>query len=457
MKAVVKTRDLRGSKPVRATEEIGFDINSCDAVARVGTLVANTYYVRELLRSGGMGDVYEVEHTRLGRRFAAKFLNRERCSDASCVERFQGEALALARVRSAHVVNIVDCGHDFDRVPFLIMDRLIGADLRSVLKNEGPLSVPRACKLVIDAAAGLSAIHAAGLVHGDNKPSNLFVSRDDFAVERCQVLDLGLWRALDTTGIAATGGAGTVRYMAPEQLTGNGRVDQRTDIYALGAVLYECLCGCPPHSDKCIERTIYAIIHARPRPLDDPTLPVPKRLEEIVLRALSPAAEARFESAAELITALAPFAPGARGAAMAARADPDESTSDVPTASMPTARKGRSTWVSFATVVGLCVIAALMGAAWGRAGSAGRSPASPAPSPRRASTDVPIAGSLPPTLARISPVAQHERPGKTEPLLGSVRAGAHFRRPPATPHGQPFRTPLLGNFDRKSPYDEPAR
>jgi serine/threonine-protein kinase len=420
-------------------------------------VVADTYYVRELLRSGGMGDVYEVEHIRLGRAFAAKFLNRERLSDPACVERFEGEALALARVRSAYVVSIVDRGHDFDQVPFLIMERLIGADLRTLLKHEAPLSVPRACKLVLDAAAGLSAIHGVGLVHGDIKPSNLFVSRDDFDVERCQVLDLGLWRTLDGAPTVGTSGAGTVRYMAPEQLTGRGSVDQRTDIYALGAVLYECLCGYPPHRDECVERTMYSIIHACPRPFDDLAVAVPKQLEQVVLRALSPAADARFESAAEFIAALAPFARRAQSPAVATRADADESTRDVANQLLPRAGKTRGAGVALAAVVSLCVAGALMGAAWSRGESAGPGPASLPQLARRASRAVPIESSPARPSASNSPaVDAHAGPAKAEPVIRSEMTRGRWQHSQAAAKSRTGRTPLLGDFDRESPYDEPA-
>jgi serine/threonine-protein kinase len=274
---------------------------------RCRAILSGTYRILEHLGSGGMGDVYEVEHLRLGRRFAAKFLRADLSRDLAAVERFQREGQAMALLRSNYVASIVDAGTDADGTPFLVMERLYGSDLRGLLVRYGSLAVPRAVGLVIDAALGLRAVHAAGLVHGDVKPANLFVSTDDNGADVCRVLDFGLARSSALRKVRKGMEAGTVRYMAPEQLSDGGIVDHRTDIHALGTVLYECLAGRPPHVEERIERVVYDIMHETPSSLLSLGVTVPRELDRVVLRALSRDPAKRFGSADAFIDALSTF------------------------------------------------------------------------------------------------------------------------------------------------------
>lgn len=422
------------------------------AGSRVGTTVSTTYHVTKLLGSGGMGEVYEVEHARLGRRFAAKFLRSKLSSDATAVERFQSEARALATVRSAQVVSIVDSGSDSEGVPFFVMEHLVGSDLKTLLKQEGPLTLRRACGLTIAAAAGLRAVHDAGFIHGDVKPANLFVCRGDLGIETCKLLDLGLARSTSETTLAAKTTAGTLRYMAPEQLVDPQAADQRADIYALGVVLYECISGRPPHVGECVERTIFAVMHSRPAPLAGRGIAVPRELENLVFRALAPEPATRFPTAASFIDALAPFALHAHAAATNSSA-PDDSTHEIRSSWLPSPRRRRA--------LPLLLIAAgiVVGATGTLSVRLGDTPGRAAVEPLLTPSTI-QAGAAPKSIEShtisSAPQPTPATPNVAGPPATSTRARASTARQPKQQPPPPSSAAvptLLGKFDRTSPYD----
>jgi serine/threonine protein kinase len=338
---------------------------------RSGEVMAGRFVVRGMLGRGGMGDVYEAEHVELGRRFAVKFLREEHTPNPASVALFEREARAIAKLESDHVVAIVDHGVAGDGTPFFVMERLQGTDVRSLLKQTGPLSVPRAVRLVVDACYGVRAAHGAGLVHRDLKPSNLFVTRSDRGQEVCKVLDFGVAKHVSSESIRQGALIGTASYMAPEQLRDSARVDARTDIYALGAILYECLTGRPPFDGNAVERVFYAILHESPRSVNEHDVFVPARLEQVVLRALARAPEQRFASVDLLIEALAPFAgpPSSPGLSPAEASDVTMDT-HAPAAGGErerphaiTRRRGAPTF-AYGLVLGVGLSGALVAAPW---------------------------------------------------------------------------------------------
>ncbi len=424
------------------------------ASIRPGTIVSGTYRVRERLGAGGMGEVFEVEHLRLRRTFAAKFLRASLRSDPTSVARFEDEARALSTVRSAHVVGIVDYGADSEGVPFFVMERLFGEDLRSMLKREGALAVPRACALSIAAAAGLKAIHAVGLIHADVKPANLFVCSDDLGLGTCKLLDLGLARSAAVGWKAGTTlGAGTVRYMAPEQLAGDRLVDQQIDVYALGAVLYECLAGRPLHDDECVERMIYAIMHSRPKPLAELGVAAPRELEAAVLRALSPEPDARFAGANDLIAALEPFARGIRSPALWTPSGPDDATGELRNSWFPSTQPSRRRLgVAFAAGLALGASASLIPALVAHSASkpsarevSARAEQPPATISQQAPMVIPSVVPLAPTGRSASPFPSART---SEPATLKTPSLSSARPRPQAPHSG-----VTGVFDRSSPYD----
>jgi eukaryotic-like serine/threonine-protein kinase len=275
--------------------------------SRVGEIVADRYRVVTRLGAGGMGEVYQAEHLLLGRRFAIKFLRADSASDPRIVARFTREARAMALLESEHVVSIVDFGEHLDGVPFLVMELMRGEDLRQLLARLGPLPVARAIDILLDACAGLRVVHRAGLVHRDLKPPNLFVTKRDNGGDLCKVLDFGVVKSIVTDSTHHGSLVGTLRYMAPEQLQEAEKVDARTDIYALGAILYECLAGHAPHTGDTIERVIFKIMNELPRPLDELRHGLPAGLSAAVTKALARDVTARFESVEQFAAALSRF------------------------------------------------------------------------------------------------------------------------------------------------------
>jgi len=253
-----------------------------------------------------MGEVYEAEHVRLGSRVAVKFLRASALSEPRAVQRFHREARAAAALRSEHVATVFDCGQLDDGTPYLVMERLFGEDLHSLLSRTGKLPVRRAVKLVHEACVGLSAVHAAGLIHRDLKPANLFVAKQSGGMEVCKILDFGVAKVL--TGDATRQGivVGTLRYMAPEQLEDGTNVGVRTDIYSLGAVLYECLTGAVAHRGETPQTLMFDILN---RDVDQASTlrSIPLELDKIVARSLSRNASQRFPSAEEFARELLPF------------------------------------------------------------------------------------------------------------------------------------------------------
>ncbi|HEV3193778.1 MAG TPA: serine/threonine-protein kinase, partial [Polyangiaceae bacterium] len=216
----------------------------------VGTTVDGRYQVLEVLGEGGMGRVFKVRHSSLERIFAMKVLRRDLASDEQLADRFTHEAKATASVRHQNVVQITDFGMLPERIPYFVMELLVGRTLRQLLKA-GPVPVDRGARIVNHVARGLEAAHAAGVIHRDLKPDNVFLiesprvdasgapweeqgsSRSSSDLE-VRVVDFGAAKIIGASPITRTGIVfGTPHYMSPEQASGQP-VDHRADVYALG-------------------------------------------------------------------------------------------------------------------------------------------------------------------------------------------------------------------------------
>src|SRR4051794_21764524 len=209
--------------------------------SRAGSMFG-PYHLKRLLGRGGMGEVYEAEHTVKEWTVGLKLMTAEFSKDAVFRERMKREARIAGRLQEPHVVPIHDYG-EIDGQMYLEMRLIEGTDLDSVLKRFGPLTPPRAVAILTQVASALDAAHAAGVMHRDIKPPNVLVTRDDFAY----LVDFGIASATTDEKLTQLGTAvGTWKYMAPERFS-NEEVTYRADIYALACVLYECLTGGPPH------------------------------------------------------------------------------------------------------------------------------------------------------------------------------------------------------------------
>ncbi|MES1207003.1 MAG: serine/threonine-protein kinase, partial [Pseudomonadota bacterium] len=219
--------------------------------SRVGEIVGGKYRIVRLLAKGGMGVVYEAQHTVVRRRFAIKFLRRELAERRDILTRFQREAEAAGALENENVTAAVDFGVAEDGTPYILMEYLVGESLAALMERQGRLPVARATDLVIQACAGVAAAHAAGIVHRDLKPHNLFVCRRHDGTDLLKVLDFGVAKlqvAEEASAATRTGMVlGTAAYMSPEQARGERMVDGKTDVYALGAILYEMLSRKRPH------------------------------------------------------------------------------------------------------------------------------------------------------------------------------------------------------------------
>lgn len=255
--------------------------------------------VVRLLGEGGMGEVYEAEHPELGRRFALKVLHRRLRDRPDLAARLRREALALGRVRHPNLVEVVDLGVTGDGRPYFVMELLAGRDLRAELSRRGPLPPLEALALLEQSLAGLGAAHAAGIVHRDVKPENLFLT-DGGALK---VLDFGVAKLCEGEGssyrTAADAVVGTPRSMAPEQCA-RGPVDARADLYAAGLLLYELVAGRGPFDELRGQPDALRYAHCD-RPPPPPSRfaphPLPPEVERLILRALEKSPARRFQSA----------------------------------------------------------------------------------------------------------------------------------------------------------------
>ena len=275
------------------------------ALLEAGTLVANKYRVRRRLGAGGMGAVYEGEHVEIGKRVAIKVIEHEHARSAELAARFKREARAASAVESEHIVQVFDVGEDPAVGLYMVMEYLAGEDLAERLARAGGrLPVEEAAPIVIQAARALAKAHAAGVVHRDLKPANLFLTTREDGSPCVKILDFGiskLARPETSAGnslLTREGSVmGTPLYMSPEQAQGLA-VDGRTDIWSLGAVLYEALSGRTVFDPRDnYEQMIVQIVTKRPKPLREVAPWVPTGIAGVVDAALAHDVAARTPDA----------------------------------------------------------------------------------------------------------------------------------------------------------------
>src|SRR5436309_6105725 len=228
--------------------------------------VVGGYRIDELIGRGGMGLVYRATNVALNRIYALKVLAPALAEDEQFRQRFRRSMRIAASLHHPNVVGIHYAG-EHDGMLFFVMDYVTGTDLREVLIKHGALDPGRAVDMLEQFASALDAAHRRGLVHRDVKPANILITVKD-GEEHAYLTDFGLAKKFDTaSGLTAKGSVvGTVDYMAPEQITGS-RTDARTDIYALGCVLYQMLSGSVPYERENSVATLYAHVHEPPPPL----------------------------------------------------------------------------------------------------------------------------------------------------------------------------------------------
>jgi serine/threonine protein kinase len=281
---------------------------SIELARLVGSIVGGKYRVECLIGQGGMGAVFQATNLAIGKRVALKFLDAEAARDGDAATRFQREAEAASLVESAHIVQIFDSGTTEDKLPFLVMELLTGEDLRARLKREGRLPARTAARIGVQVLKALVRAHAAGIVHRDLKPDNVYLCRRDDDPEFVKIVDFGISKLARSAGADTLTHKGTVLgtayYMSPEQAQSFPDIDGRTDLFSLGAILYEALAGSPPHGGPTYEAVLIAICTKDAPPLRERAPEVPAELARVVHKALARDREQRFQTAEEFLNAL---------------------------------------------------------------------------------------------------------------------------------------------------------
>ncbi len=274
---------------------------------QIGTVVGHTYRIVRVLGQGGMARLYEAEHLRVYARYAVKIIHDELAREPSLLARFEREAHAAGRIRSDHVVRLVDVLRTQDDRPCMITELLEGEDLQARLDREGKLTVQQAIPIARQICRGIAAAHAVGVVHRDLKPSNVFLCQHDGEL-LVKILDFGIAKLEDDEKLTRTGAVmGTATYMAPEQARRAADAGPLADVYAIGAILYHMLVGEPPYGNLPVVSRFALLLQeepARPRALEPS---IPEGVEAVIQHAMARDTTTRITSAVELERQLAVF------------------------------------------------------------------------------------------------------------------------------------------------------
>jgi len=273
-------------------------------VLDVGTVIAGKLRIERILGQGGMGVVAEATHLQLDQRVAVKVMRDAVANDPDTVERFMREARAAAKLKSEHVCRVSDVGQLDSGAPYIVMELLTGSDLAHLLAQK-PLTIPTAVDYVLQASIAIAEAHVLGIVHRDLKPANLFLTKHVGGAPLVKVLDFGIAKAPSKVeaGITATESVmGSPGYMSPEQLRSSRDVDVRTDLWALGVILYQLVSGRLPFPATSVTELAVKVAMDPPDALDgDPAFVA------AVMRCLEKEPAARFKDIAAFATALAPL------------------------------------------------------------------------------------------------------------------------------------------------------
>src|ERR1041384_2430860 len=278
----------------------------------IGQTIGN-YLVTQKLGEGGMGSVYLAEHPSIGKKVALKVLHSEFSTDQEVTARFFHEAKAVNDIGHPNIVDIVDfgiiqAGHGREQLVYFIMEYLAGATLSQLIRSEAPLPPERALSVALQVADALAASHQKGIVHRDLKPDNIILLQRGRERDFVKLLDFGIAKL---TGGSAAGShrtrtgivMGTPAYMSPEQCEGRDSVDRRTDVYALGIVLYEMLTGRVPFVGDGYGEILVQHLTQRPRPPSQIRM-LPAHVEIVVLKALEKRADMRYPTMDEFMRAM---------------------------------------------------------------------------------------------------------------------------------------------------------
>jgi len=284
-----------------------------EGIPKAGDVIGGKFVVEKVLGVGGMGVVVSASHAQLGQKVAIKFLRKNANKAPEAVNRFLREARAAVGLHSAHVVRVMDVGVLDDGMPYMVMEHLIGTDLHQLLEERKTLPVSDAVDFLLQGMEAIAEAHTMGIVHRDLKPANLFLARSPDGSPLVKVLDFGISKAMGSISqeqsLTATSAImGSPLYMSPEQLRSSKNVDARTDVWALGVMLYELLVGRLPFEAETVTGLCAKIVADAPTPLRQIDPGLSAELEAVVLRCLEKDVSRRIASVVELAAALQPFA-----------------------------------------------------------------------------------------------------------------------------------------------------
>lgn len=275
---------------------------------QIGQVISGKYRLLRLLGDGGMGSVYEGQHEVLGTRVAIKVLHADLARRPGLIERFLQEARVAAQIESPNVVRVSDVDRTPDGIAYIVMELLQGEPLSAVLERDRKIAIPTACEYARQILTALEAAHALGVTHRDLKPENVFLT---FAGGRpiVKIIDFGIakLRSPTTTGRSLTQAGitmGTAEYMAPEQAFSADKADARSDIYAVGVMLYEMVSGERPCAGDDARVIAVKVERGEVKPLVHAAPDVPRELAGLVHRAMAARPELRFQTATEMRLAL---------------------------------------------------------------------------------------------------------------------------------------------------------
>jgi serine/threonine-protein kinase len=441
---------------------------SIDIGVKPGDVLAGKYKVERVLGAGGMGVVVAAHHIQLDEKVALKFLLPQALSNPEAIARFEREARAAVKIKSEHVARVSDVGKLESGSPYMVMEYLDGSDLAAVLQKRGALPIDEAVEYVLQASEAIAEAHALGIIHRDLKPANLFCIRRADGRSSVKVLDFGISKLTATAGAddknmtRTTAIMGSPLYMSPEQLQASKNVDVRSDIWALGVILFELVSGGTPFDAEVVTELVIKIATQQPTSVRSLRPDVPLGLEQVILRCLEKDAGKRYRNVGELALALEAFAPKRarssierilgtmEAAGMSAAPAQTETTPASDAAAM--ARSGAGTAAAWGTQTGAGVRSkagrlGVFGAAavlligggvfvWTRLGPADSRPPAGLAQPDRPSADAPAAALAPLASApAAAPTTATAPPSDTQATSGAALASAETTSaPPPSAH-----------------------
>lgn len=424
-------------------------------------IVADRYRIQRRIASGGMGVIYEAEHVETGRRVALKLMHKGAFFDtdsATWTARMRREARAAGTLDTPHVVQVLDAGEDSTGESYVAMELLRGLDLRQLVKGTGPLPPDVAVRVVAQACLGVAAAHARGVLHRDLKPGNLFLSVDELGGVTVKVIDFGIakiTRDPALTRITVTGQLiGTPTYVSPEQARGLSDVDERTDVWSLGVILYRLLTGAPPHElSGSLTDYLITLCTVPAPPVGERAPWVPHAAATVAMRALEidrarrhPSVRALFDELSALVPDLRltqrELVPMPEAARLVSVTPPPHAV-----ASPPPARSLRSLLVGVALLLTLALgIAA--GFAFGRRGEPTQRPVASAGPPPDVATRPSVTAPAPSAEPATAAPAARTSSAVPQPTPSASTTGRHARPreeplPTAPPAPVPSQKPKL--------------